>query len=200
MKTALNVLFKKMQKDDKKEVLVFQVNGDELQHAQTLVELAGGIVVMDIEGCDAGEVMAEFASLQRDSKKTALKFNIKGDSEEKVIKFYPLAGRNVTLNLQASQMSIDDYYEGEDHEGLEYNVNPDGTVSVDPDQVTLEEAGAASEEETATTGTGTYNEVSQKIKGDDKVTPISSKRGKKKDEGAEEAPAPADADDDALPF
>lgn len=111
MKTALNVLFKKMQKDDKKEVLVFQVNGDELPQAQSLVELAGGIVVMEIDGCDAGEIMAEFASLQRDSKKTALKFNIKGDSEEKAILLYRFAGRNVTLRLQASQMSIEDYYD-----------------------------------------------------------------------------------------
>lgn len=31
-----NVLFKKMQKDDKKEVLVFKVRGDELPQAQSL--------------------------------------------------------------------------------------------------------------------------------------------------------------------
>ncbi|CAM3879165.1 hypothetical protein COLU111180_12190 [Cohnella lubricantis] len=139
-KTTLNVLFKKMQKDDKKEVLVFQVNGDELESAQTLVELAGGIVTMDIEGCDAGEIMAEFASLQRDSKKTALKFHIKGDSEEKAIPLYRFAGRNVTLNLQASQMSIDYYYGDDPREGVEYTVDGDGAVRVndDPDQVTID--------------------------------------------------------------
>src|SRR5690606_28790643 len=129
--------------------------------------------------------------LQRDSKKTALKFNIKGDSEDKVIKFYPLAGRNVTLNLAASQMSIDDYYEGEDHEGLEYNVNPDGTVSVDPDQVTLEEAAAASEVEPE------VGEATVEGNVGDKVTPIGSRRKKKEEEAA--PASESQPDDDALP-
>lgn len=179
MKTALNVLFKKMQKDDKKEVLVFQVNGDELPHAQTLVELAGGIVVMDIEGCDAGEIMAEFASLQRDSKKTALKFNIKGDSEEKALPLYRFAGRNVTLNLQASQMSIDDYYGDDSHEGIEYRVNQDGTVDVDPNQMAMDEVAVA-----------------------DNVTGLETERKKRgRKNGEEEKSLPfADDDDDELPI
>lgn len=184
MKTTLNVLFKKMQKDDKKEVLVFQVNGDELPHAQSLVELAGGIVVMDIDGCEAGEIMAEFASLQRDSKKTALKFHIKGDSEEKAIPLYRFAGRNVALNLQASQMSIDDYYGDETHEGIEYSVNPDGTVDVDPNQLTMDEVAAA-------------DNVSD-------LEEARKKRGRrKKDEPAEEASDDDEllaANEDELPF
>lgn len=51
-KTELNVLFKKMQKDDKKEVLHFQVQGDELPHAERLVEMDGGIVLFEIDGCE----------------------------------------------------------------------------------------------------------------------------------------------------
>lgn len=137
-KIEINVLFKKMQKDDKKEVLQFQVQGDELPNAQELVELAGGIVVLGVDGCDAGEFSAEFAQLQRDSKKTTLKFNVKGDSEDKVIKLYPFAGTNVTLVMQPSQMSIEEFYE-EPAESLEYNVNGDGTVEVDRDQLTIDE-------------------------------------------------------------
>lgn len=137
-KIEINVLFKKMQKDDKKEVLQFQVQGDELPNAQELVELAGGIVVLEVDGCDAGEFSAEFAQLQRDSKKTTLKFNVKGDSEDKIIKLYPFAGTNVTLWLQQSQMSIDEFYEQPD-EGIEYNINGDGTVEVDRDQLTIDE-------------------------------------------------------------
>jgi hypothetical protein len=148
---------------------------------------------MDIEGCDAGEIMAEFASLQRDSKKTALKFNIKGDSEEKAIPLYRFAGRNVTLNLQASQMSIEDYYD-EPREGLEYKVNLDGTVDVegDPNQVTMDEAVAAADEASAS----------------DKVTPIDSKRSRKKkgdEDKSEQLPFADDEDtlpdaDDGFPF
>ncbi|MBO9599701.1 MAG: hypothetical protein J7559_17990 [Cohnella sp.] len=181
MKTALNVLFKKMQKDDKKEVLVFQVNGDELAHAQTLVELAGGIVVMNIDGCEAGDIMAEFASLQRDSKKTALKFNVKGDSEEKAIKLYPYAGRNVTLNLQASQMSLDDYYGDEPREGIEYTVDGNGNVIVkdDPDQVTIDEANASES---------------------GKITDLEAERNKRKKKEDEASPDSHPADEDALPF
>ncbi|WP_019536570.1 hypothetical protein [Paenibacillus ginsengihumi] len=174
MKTTLNVLFKKMQKDDKKEVLVFQVNGDELEHAQTLVELAGSIVVLEI-GNETGEITAEFASLQRDSKKTALKFAIKGDSEEKAIKLYPFAGRNVTLNLQASQMSIEDYYGDERHEGVEYKVNGDGTVDVDTNQMTIDEA--------------TDTEP-------DNVADLETERKKR---GRRKKDEPAETDDDALP-
>lgn len=46
------MLFKKMQKDDKKEVLHFQVQGDELPHAERLVEMDGGIVLFEIDGCE----------------------------------------------------------------------------------------------------------------------------------------------------
>lgn len=39
----LNVLFKKMQKDDKKEVLMFHVLRDELPHADELLKMPGTI-------------------------------------------------------------------------------------------------------------------------------------------------------------
>lgn len=137
--TKLNVLFKKIQKDDKKEVLEFHVQGDELPHSQELVDLAGSIVVLDVENSKAGKLNAEFKSIQRDSKKTCLKFNVKGDSEEKVIQLYPYAGRGVTLSMTPSQMSIEEFNDQEAHEGVQYNVDKDGTAHVNPDQMTLED-------------------------------------------------------------
>ncbi|BFH15851.1 hypothetical protein WJ0W_003338 [Paenibacillus melissococcoides] len=209
----LNVLFKKMQKDDKKEVLVFQVQGDELPQAQKLVEMAGGIVVLSVQAASfkTGEIQAEFATLQRDSKKTALKFNIKGDNEKASVELYRLAGMNVELSLQSSQMSIDEFYD-DDHEGVQYTVNPDGTVEVDQGQMTLEEAAAAAAAEEAQE----QAEVQDHEQGEtsDKVADIAKERKRRgrprkqdKDEKQEEqlAAAPDDelpplASDDDLPF
>lgn len=126
----LNVLFKKIQKDDKKEVLEFHVQGDELEHSDELVQLAGNIAVLEIEHSEAGQISAEFKSIQRDSKKTTLKFNVKGDSEN-IIKLYTFAGSNVSLFLKPSQMSIEEFNEADDHEGIEYGVNQDGTVEIE---------------------------------------------------------------------
>lgn len=133
----LNVLFKKIQKDDKKEVLEFHVQGDELPFSQDLVKLAGSIVVLNVENSEAGEINVEFKSIQRDSKKTTLKFNVKGDSEEKVLKLYPLAGRSVNLHMNPSQMTIDEF--NEPHEGVEYKVDKNGVAFVHPDQLTIED-------------------------------------------------------------
>lgn len=82
------------------------------------------------------QIGAEFASIQRDSKKTALKFNVKGDKKDKINKLYPFAGENVSIILEPSQMSIDEFYE-EPHEGVEYNVNPDGTTEVASGQLKI---------------------------------------------------------------
>lgn len=134
----LNVLFKKMQKDDKKEVLMFHVVSNELPFADELLKMPGSIVLLTVEESEVESIGAEFVSIQRDNKKTALKFNVKNDSEEKVNKLYPYAGENVSLILQPSQMTIDEFYEGE-HKGIEYKVDGSGNVSVNPDQVSIEE-------------------------------------------------------------
>jgi hypothetical protein len=133
-----NVLFKKMQKDDKKEVLMFHVLSDELPHADELLKMPGTIAVLTVEGNDIEPVGAEFASIQRDNKKTALKFNVKRDGEGKINKLYPYAGSNVSITLQPSQMSIDEFYE-EEHEGIEYSVNESGEVEVNPDQMNMDD-------------------------------------------------------------
>ncbi|MEJ9151033.1 hypothetical protein [Bacillus smithii] len=139
-KTELNVFFKMQQKDDKKEVLKFEIKGNDGENAaNALYPLAGSIIIFNIEGCEAGETTAEFMNLQKDSKKTTMKFAIKGDSEEKAQELYKFAGRNVKLSVQPSQMSIEEFYE-ENHEGVEYTVNKDGTASVvDPGQLSIDD-------------------------------------------------------------
>ncbi|GCF73360.1 TPA: hypothetical protein ACGW7B_001823 [Bacillus nitratireducens] len=132
----LNVLFKKMQKDDKKEVLMFHVLSDELPHADDLLKMPGTIVYLTVEKSDVEPIGAEFASIQRDSKKTVLKFNVKGDTKDKINKLYPFAGENVSIILEPSQMSIDEFYE-EPHEGVDYKVNPDGATEVAPGQLKI---------------------------------------------------------------
>jgi len=134
----LNVLFKKMQKDDKKEVLMFHVLSDELPHADELLKMPGTITLLTVEESKIEAIGAEFVSIQRDNKKTVLKFNIKRDGEGKVNQLYPYAGGNVSLILQPSQMSIEEFYE-EPHEGIEYNVDEDGSVSVAPGQLDIDE-------------------------------------------------------------
>lgn len=136
-KTELNVLFKKIQKDDKKEVLEFHVQGDELPHSEDLVQMAGNIVVLNVVNSNAGEINVEFKSIQRDSKKTTLKFNVKGDSDEKMNKLYPFAGRTVPLVIEPSQMSIDEF--NEPHEGIQYSIGKDGTAEVSPNQLSIDD-------------------------------------------------------------
>jgi hypothetical protein len=132
----LNVLFKKMQKDDKKEVLMFHVVSNELPHADELLKMPGTIVLLTVEDIDP--IAAEFVSIQRDNKKTVLKFNIKQDSKGKVNLLYPNAGENVDISLQPSQMTIDEFNQ-EQHEGIEYSVDENGNVSVPEGQLSLDE-------------------------------------------------------------
>lgn len=141
-KVELNVLFKKIQKDDKKEVLEFHVLGDETPHNSELIGMAGTIVIIGIGDV---KLSAECKSVQRDSKKVVLKFEAKGDSEEKTIKLYPKAGFNVKLSLEQSQMSIEEFEE--EHEGIEYNVNGDGSVSVASGQMSMDEVDESENED-----------------------------------------------------
>jgi hypothetical protein len=138
-KTQLNVFFKMQQKDDKKEVLKFEIKGQEEGDESTtnLYALAGSIILFEIEGCAAGETSAEFMNILRDSKKTSMKFAIKGDSEKKAQELYKYAGRNVNLSILPSQMSIEEFYEG--HEGIEYQVDENGNVEVSKDQMSIDE-------------------------------------------------------------
>lgn len=146
-KTQLNVFFKMQQKDDKKEVLKFEIKGQEEGDDSTssLYSLAGSIILFEIEGCAAGETSAEFMTVQKDSKKASMKFAIKGDSEKKAQELYKYAGRNVNLSIQPSQMSIEEFYEG--HEGIEYQVDEKGNVEVSKDQMSIDEVNQEEKEE-----------------------------------------------------
>ncbi|WP_052364045.1 hypothetical protein [Geomicrobium sp. JCM 19037] len=107
-KKSLNLLFKSQQKDDKKEVLKFELHGDE-ENTNDLHLLAGEMVNFEINNCDAGMTTAEFVSIQKDSKKTVLKFAIKGDSDEKARQLYAFAGHDVTLIIEPAQTSLEDF-------------------------------------------------------------------------------------------
>ncbi len=148
-KTQLNVFFKMQQKDDKKEVLKFEIKGQEEGDESTtaLYGLAGSIILFEIEGCAAGETSAEFMNIQRDSKKTAMKFAIKGDSEKKAQELYKYAGRNVNLSIQQSQMSIEEFYE--DNPGIEYQVDENGNVEVPKDQLSIDDVEDQEEQDVA---------------------------------------------------
>ncbi|MEA0556487.1 hypothetical protein UOV92_23585, partial [Lysinibacillus irui] len=116
----INVLFKKMQKDDKKEVLMFHILSDETKHAADLLRLTGKMTILTISD-DEGPyepIQAEFVNLQRDNKKTVLKFNVATEDVDRVNAIYPAAGTNISLLIQPQQMSIDDL-EAE-HEGISY--------------------------------------------------------------------------------
>ncbi|SNZ14510.1 hypothetical protein SAMN05421503_2432 [Terribacillus aidingensis] len=149
-KVELNVLFKKIQKDDKKEVVEFHVLGDELPSFQELFQLVGSVVVIEVEGNEAGGINAEFKSLQVDAKKTPLKFNVSGGNEDKLNKLYSLAGRNVNILIEPSQMSIDEFLDAaEEHEGVEYTVENDGSVAVPDNQLSFEDIPTGEDGDTA---------------------------------------------------
>lgn len=119
-----SVLFKLMQKDDKKDVLKFELMGENKGAKSKLIDLAGEVIIFSIEGCDAGEVTAEFKDLTSNDKKTTVKLLLKGDSEDKATKLYPFAGKNVALTITGSQMTLEQYREG----GLTYEVDGKGNV------------------------------------------------------------------------
>lgn len=106
----INVLFKKMQKDDKKEILMFHILSDETKYAAELLKLTGKMTILTVTA-DQQEyepIQAQFMNLQRDSKKTVLKFNVETEDEERVNAIYPAAGTNIDLLIQPQQLTIDD--------------------------------------------------------------------------------------------
>ncbi|AVK84032.1 hypothetical protein C3943_10825 [Lysinibacillus sp. B2A1] len=106
----ISVLFKKMQKDDKKEVLMFHILTDETKHAADLLKLTGKMTILTISD-DEGPyepIQAEFVNLQRDNKKTVLKFNVATEDVDRVNAIYPAAGTNISLLIQPQQMSMED--------------------------------------------------------------------------------------------
>ena len=113
---------------------MFHILSDETKHAADLLRLTGKMTILTISD-DEGPyepIQAEFVNLQRDNKKTVLKFNVATEDVDRVNAIYPAAGTNISLLIQPQQMSIDDL-EAE-HEGIEYEVGTDGTVEVNSSQ------------------------------------------------------------------
>lgn len=144
MQVTVKAHFNKQVKDSKKELVQFYVKGED-EKKQELNQMTREVVELEIEGVDQ-KLTCEFSKTTKDSKKTTLEFIVKGDtSAEQSFNFYKKAGSDVTLNIVESQMSIDEFYD-DDHEGIEYKVEKDGTVSVNPDQLSIDDVEQSEEE------------------------------------------------------
>ncbi|WP_163102270.1 hypothetical protein [Peribacillus alkalitolerans] len=137
MQLTVKAHFNKQTKDSKKELIQFHVKGEDEKKPE-ISRLTREVVELEIEGVDQ-KLTCEFAKTTKDSKKTVLEFIVKGDtSAEQAFNFYKRAGSDVILNITESQMSIDEFYE-EQHEGVSYTVNQDGTASVPAGQLSLDD-------------------------------------------------------------
>lgn len=125
----IDVLFKKMQKDDKKEILMFHILTDETKHAAELLRLTGKMTILTLSDEQGlfDPIQAEFMNLQRDNKKTVLKFNVATEDVDRVNALYPAAGTNVELLIQPQQMTIDDV---PTEKGMEYSIK-NGVVEIE---------------------------------------------------------------------
>lgn len=149
MQVTVKAHFNKQTKDSKKELVQFYVKGDDEKKPE-LNQLTREVVELGIEGVDQ-KLTCEFKKSAKDSKKTVLEFIVKGDtSAEHSYNFYRKAGSDITLHIIESQMDIDDFRE-EQHEGVEYQVNMDGTASVSPDQLSLDDVSEEEEDPAAET-------------------------------------------------
>lgn len=144
MQITVKAHFNKQTKDSKKELVQFHVKGEDEKKPE-INQLTREVVELSIEGVEQ-KLTCEFSKTTKDSKKTVLEFIVKGDtSADQSFNFYKKAGSDVTLTIIESQMSIDEFYDEEPREGIQYNVQKDGTVNVD--QVTIEQVAAAVEQE-----------------------------------------------------
>ncbi|UHA74419.1 hypothetical protein [Paenibacillus sp. 481] len=89
------------------------------------------------------QIQAYFNDFNAGAKKDVIKLEIRGKlTDEQIVKLHKLKGNEVFVSLASGQMEIDDY-EQNDHEGIQYKVNSDGSVDVPPAQVTIDEVTAA---------------------------------------------------------
>lgn len=138
MQVTVKAHFNKQTKDSKKELVQFYVKGED-EKKQELNQMTREVVELQIDGVDQ-KLTCEFSKTTKDSKKTVLEFIVKGDtSSDQSYNFYKMAGSDVSLHIVESQMSIDEFYEEDQHEGVKYNVDKDGTANVVPDQMSLDD-------------------------------------------------------------
>ncbi len=136
MQVTVKANFNKQIKDSKKELIQFYVKGED-EKKQELSQMTREVVELQIDGVEE-KLTCEFSKTAKDGKKTTLEFIVKGDiSAEQSFNFYKRAGSDVTLHIVESQMSIDEFNEA--HEGIEYQVDKDGSVKVEDGQLTLDE-------------------------------------------------------------
>jgi hypothetical protein len=137
MQVTVKANFNKQTKDSKKELVQFYVKGDD-EKKQELNQMTREVVELQIEGVEQ-RLTCEFSKTTKDGKKTTLEFIVKGDtSADQSFNFYRKAGSDVTLHIVESQMSLEEFYD-EDHEGVAYTVNKDGTASVNSGQMSLDD-------------------------------------------------------------
>lgn len=140
--------FNKQVRDSKKELVQFYVKG-ESENSVELNALVREVVEISVNGLDP--LTAEFVKKSQDAKKTVLDFVVNGGASNKhSFEFYKLAGTDVELSINESDVDIDEFREQQEayREGLKGKINPDGTVEVDKDQMSfddLEEEGAAAD-------------------------------------------------------
>lgn len=131
---TLDVLFKKIQKDDKKEVLEMHILDDGIKDEGELLAMAGKMVVLQVN--DIQEIPVEFKGHQKDSKKSVMKFQVRGNFEEAIIEMYKAAGKHATVYLAESQLSIEDVIESEEAgEGLDTF----GAIEIADGQISIDE-------------------------------------------------------------
>lgn len=136
MQVTVKAHFNKQTKDSKKELVQFYVKGED-EKKQELNKLTREMVLLEIEGIEH-KLRCEFNKITKDSKKTTLDFIVKGDSSaENTFNFYKKAGSDVTLHIVETQMSTDDFED--EHEGIPYSVDKDGTANISPDQLSLDD-------------------------------------------------------------
>ncbi|MEH7157527.1 hypothetical protein [Neobacillus drentensis] len=137
MQVTVKANFNKQTKDSKKELIQFYVKGEDEKKPE-INQMTREVVELQIEGVEQS-LTCEFSKTSKDSKKTVLEFIVKGDtSADQSYNFYRKAGSDVTLSIIESQMSLEEFYDDE-HEGISYTVEKDGTASVSPNQMTLED-------------------------------------------------------------
>lgn len=133
---TISATFNKQTKDSKKELVQFHVKGtDETKPELNL--MCRQAVELQLEGVET-KLTAKFEKKTQDANKTALDFVLMGNpSTSSSHEFYKKAGQSVTLTITESQMSIEELEEA--HKGITGTINLDGTVNVDPNQVTIDD-------------------------------------------------------------
>lgn len=136
MQATIKAHFNKQTKDSKKELVQFNVTGGDERNA-ILDQLCREVVDLEIEGIDI-TITAEFSKKSKDAKKTTLDFIVKGDaSAAQTFEFYKRAGSDVTLEITKSTVTAEEFKQAS--KGVTGKINPDGTVDVDGNQMSIED-------------------------------------------------------------